>query len=85
MKDFDVLDLSLSEEEKEVISIAHEVCKKEIIPRRAEMDEKEIFPHEVFEKFKEVGLFSALFPEEYGGMGYPETMSTYLGEVVAEY
>lgn len=78
-------DLTISEEEKEILKLAYRVCRKEIIPMRAELDEKEEFPGEIFKKFREVGLFGAMFDSKYGGMGLSKLMPIYLVEVIAEH
>lgn len=80
-----LLDFTLTEEEQEVVNLTHEICKNEVVPRRAEMDEKEVFPDEVFEKFKEAGLFGAMFDAEYGGLGVGGFMMPLLAETMGEY
>jgi acyl-CoA dehydrogenase len=79
------LEFDLTLEEREIIELAHEVCRKEIVPIRAELDEKEEFPERVFAKFREIGLFRAMFDEEYGGVGVRRFMSVLLSEVIGEY
>ncbi|RME93307.1 MAG: acyl-CoA dehydrogenase [Candidatus Hydrogenedentota bacterium] len=78
------LDLTLTEEEQQLVELADEVCKNEIIPVRAELDEKEEFPTKILEKFKEAGLFNALFDAEYGGLGMPFA-PLLLSEIVSKY
>ncbi len=63
------LTLSLSEDEVQLRDLVREVVKKEVIPVRMELDEKNEYPRNVLNKFREAGLFGALFGEEYGGLG----------------
>lgn len=81
----EVMNLTITEDEQQVLDLAHEVCKNEIIPVRAELDAKEEFPDKVFEKFKEAGLFGALYDEEFGGLGLGGFIDTLLAEAVSEY
>jgi alkylation response protein AidB-like acyl-CoA dehydrogenase len=81
----ELMDLTITEDEQQVLDLAHEVCKNEVIPVRAELDAKEEFPDKVFEKFKEAGLFGAMYDEPYGGLGMGGFLDTLLAEVVSEY
>src|SRR5215469_9000938 len=46
----------LTEEQRELKSLAHKFAEQEIIPRAREYDEKEIFPRDVCEKAFAAGL-----------------------------
>jgi len=81
----ELMDLTITEDEQQVLDLAHEVCKNEVIPARAELDAKEEFPDKVFEKFKEAGLFGAMYDEPYGGLGLGGFLDTLLAEVISEY
>jgi len=81
----DLMDLTITEDERQVLDLAHEVCKNEVIPERAELDAKEEFPDKIFDKFKEAGIFGAMYDEEYGGLGLGGYIDTLLAEVVSEY
>ncbi len=78
------MDFSITEDQQQLLDLAHDLCKTEIIPRREEMDEKELFPHEIFEKFTQGGMWGAMFDEEYGGLGDP-FLTTLLIEVMSQY
>ena len=77
--------LELTADEKEMIELVHQVCKEQIIPIRAELDEKEEFPHQVFEKFKEAGIFGLLFEEAYGGLEPSALLTAVVLEVIGSY
>ena len=79
------LEFALTDEERDILELTHEVCRREIVPIRSELDEKEQFPDPVFAKFREVGLFQAMFDTEYGGVGLRRFMSMLIAETIAEY
>ena len=57
----------LTEEQRELKSLAHKFAEQEIIPRSREYDEKEIFPRDVCEKAFATGLMNFGVPKELGG------------------
>lgn len=75
--------LSLSEDEIQLRDLIRDVVKNEVIPIRMELDEKNEYPTRVFDKFKQAGLFGALFDEEVGGLGMGLMASIILSEEVA--
>ncbi len=75
--------LSLSEEEIQLRDLIREVVQNEVVPARMQLDEENRYPTEVFKKFKEAGLFAALFEEEVGGRGMGLMASIILSEEVA--
>jgi acyl-CoA dehydrogenase len=80
-----LMDFTINEEAQEILSMVRTVCENEIIPRREKMDEEELFPHEVFDKFREAGLFGTIFSEEHGGMNMGGWLTTLVIEVISEY
>jgi alkylation response protein AidB-like acyl-CoA dehydrogenase len=75
--------LSLSEEEIQLRDLVREIVKKDLVPIRMELDEKNEYPHRVFAKFREAGLFGALFEEEVGGLGMGLMASIVMSEEIA--
>lgn len=75
--------LELSEELEQLRDLVREIVQKEVVPARMELDEKEEFPHAILAKFREAGLFNALFDEEYGGLGLGMMGNVVLSEEVA--
>lgn len=45
------------------------MVQREVVPRAEEIDEKDEIPRDILRIFSEMGLFSILVPEEYGGLG----------------
>lgn len=83
--EFRIDDLTLTEEEHDVMNLVHEIGKNEIVPQRGELDEKEEFPYKILDKFKEAGLYGAMFDEEYGGLGLNRRINALLAEAISEY
>jgi len=77
------LTLSLSDEELQLRDLVREVVKKEVVPVRAHLDEHNEYPRAVLNKFKEAGLYGALFTEEYGGLGMGMMGSIIVSEEIA--
>lgn len=75
--------LSLTEEQLQLRDLVREVVKNEVVPVRMELDEKNEYPRRVLEKFREAGIFQALFPEEYGGLGMGMMANIILSEEIA--
>jgi len=63
------IDFSLSGEQVEMQTRAHEFAEREMRPRAAEADEREELPWEVIAQAAKAGLTGFGVPEEYGGRG----------------
>ncbi len=59
----------LTDEQRELKSLARKFSEQEIIPRAKECDEKEIFPRDVAQKAFDAGLINFGVPKELGGPG----------------
>jgi alkylation response protein AidB-like acyl-CoA dehydrogenase len=79
------LDFELSEEEQAVLDLTREVCRREILPLRAELDEHETYPDAILAKFREIGLFQAMFEVEHGGVGLRRFMPVLINEILGEH
>ncbi|MCE9596880.1 MAG: acyl-CoA dehydrogenase family protein [Spirochaetia bacterium] len=77
------LSLGLTEDQLQLRDLVREVVKNEVVPARMELDEKNEYPRRVLEKFREAGIFQALFPEEYGGLGMGMMGNIILSEEIA--
>lgn len=78
-----VITLSFNEEQIQLRDLVREVVRKEVVPVRMELDEKNEYPRQVLQKFREAGLFQALFEEEYGGLGMGMMGNIILSEEIA--
>jgi alkylation response protein AidB-like acyl-CoA dehydrogenase len=63
------MDFALSDDQREIQALAHEVAKEKIEPHAAEWDREHRFPRELFTELAELGLMGVCIPEEYGGAG----------------
>src|SRR6202011_1949247 len=59
----------MSEEQRELKTLARKFAENEIIPRAKECDEKEIFPRDIAQKAFDAGLINFGVPKELGGPG----------------
>jgi butyryl-CoA dehydrogenase len=59
----------LTEEQKMIQSLAHEIAEDQIKPVAAKHDETGEFPWDIMKILAEAGFFGLYIPEEYGGAG----------------
>jgi acyl-CoA dehydrogenase len=64
-----VVDLTLTDEQKDLRELAHNFAEKEIRPVAWDYDRDGTWPQEIIEKAWEVGLMNVHVAEEYGGPG----------------
>ncbi len=63
------MDLALNPEQRMIVQTIREFAQGEIAPRAREMDAQSIMPAEILTQMRDLGLFGAQVPEEYGGLG----------------
>jgi alkylation response protein AidB-like acyl-CoA dehydrogenase len=63
------LDYYLTEEQKELVSVARGIAEEKIKPVRSRYDREGIYPWDIVEVLADAGLFGVYIPEEYGGRG----------------
>ena len=63
------MDYFLTEEQKMIQSLAHEIAEEQIKPVAAKHDETGEFPWDIMKILAEAGFFGLYIPEEYGGAG----------------
>ncbi len=61
--------IDLTPEQEEIVGTIRKFVEAEIIPVASELDHADEYPHAIVEKMKEMGLFGATIPTEYGGIG----------------
>jgi acyl-CoA dehydrogenase len=71
---------ALTDEQRDLRSLAHEFAAREIRPKAAEYDEHSTHPADVIARAHEVGLMNLHVPPEYGGPG----LSVFDGVLVDE-
>jgi isovaleryl-CoA dehydrogenase len=65
------MELSLTEEERELQQAARRFSRKEIAPVAERMDREDYFPREVFRRLGEQGFLGVTLSEKFGGLGLP--------------
>ena len=78
------VDFSLTDEQREIQTLAREFARNEIRPVAAEYDAREDMPWPVLEKAARVGLLSYGLPEEYGGGGIADGIVGITNFIVTE-
>ena len=58
-----------SEEERQVLDTVRRFVDREVIPNAAKYEHEDAYPTPLVERMKELGLFGATIPVEYGGLG----------------
>jgi acyl-CoA dehydrogenase len=81
----ELLNTYLSAAERAFLARADEVCRESIVPVRGALDESSEFPDHVFNHLRAAGLFNAMFPTEYGGLGLHPLLPILLAEVIGRY
>jgi len=63
------MDLSLTDDQRALIDTVRKFVQKEVMPAASGYEHADEYPHALVNRMKEMGLFGATIPEEYGGMG----------------
>ena len=67
--------LGLTEFQTEIITTVRQFVDKEIIPNAHELEHTDTYPQDIVDQMCQMGLFSLMIPQEYGGLG--ESLLTY--------
>ena len=63
----------LSEVQRGIVNTIREFVRREVNPVAQQMEHDDEYPIELVERMKELGLFGAIIPEEYGGLALDVT------------
>jgi len=63
------MDLRLTEEQQIIIETVRKFVQKEVMPVASKLEHADEYPQALVDRLRELGLFGATIPEEYGGMG----------------
>ncbi|OQR70103.1 putative medium-chain specific acyl-CoA dehydrogenase [Tropilaelaps mercedesae] len=74
------IDFALSEDQKEMQTLARKFAREEILPKAAHFDKTGEFPWEIVKKAHEVGLMNLGIPQSVGGLGLGVTASCIVTE-----
>ncbi|MDP6511534.1 MAG: acyl-CoA dehydrogenase family protein [Dehalococcoidia bacterium] len=59
----------ISEEQKMTVATIREFVSKEVVPVASALEARNEYPWALVDRFKEMGLFGCIIPQEYGGLG----------------
>ena len=62
-------DYPLTEKQKKLMALAHDLGKHKFAPRAAQLDRDAQFPFENYKDMKDSGLLALCVPEAHGGLG----------------
>jgi len=62
-----------AEVREEIVSTVRRFVEREVVPVASELEHRNEYPHGLVERMKELGLFGATIPPEYGGLGLDVT------------
>lgn len=60
-----------ADDERTLLDTIDAWIEKSVAPIAMEYDQEDKYPHHLVEEMKELGLFGATIPQEYGGLGLP--------------
>ena len=58
----------LTEEQRGIVNTIREFVRREVSPVASRMEHADEYPFDLVERMKELGLFGAIIPQEYGGL-----------------
>ena len=58
----------LTEAQRGIVNTMREFVRREVTPVASQMEHADEYPFELVERMKELGLFGAIIPQEYGGL-----------------
>ncbi len=62
-----------AEEENIILDAIEKFLEREVAPCAHDLEKDDVYPADIVEGMKELGLFGAIIPEEYGGLGLGAT------------
>ena len=65
--------VQLTEAQRGIITAIREFVEKDVMPVAPKMEHFDEYPFDLVDQMKEFGLFGAIIPEEYGGLGLDST------------
>jgi len=62
-----------TEVREEIVSTVRRFVEREVLPTASELEHRNEYPHTLVGRLKELGLFGATIPQEFGGLGLDVT------------
>ena len=77
-------DADRSEQERLILDSVDRFLEKDVRPYAMKLEHDDTYPEEIVARMKEMGLFGAIIPEEYGGLGLrPSTYAKIIERISA--
>lgn len=70
-------------EQEEIIATVRRFVEREVMPVASQLEHRNEYPHAMVERMRELGLFGATIPAEYGGLGLDVTTYARIVEELA--
>lgn len=84
MMDSAALTTITAEDEEQILDAIEKFLERDVRPYVMDMEHADEYPMAMVEGMKALGLFGAIIPQEYGGLGLPTTTYTRIVERVSE-
>lgn len=73
-----------ADDERQILDAIDKFLERDVRPYVMAIEHADEYPEEMVEGMKALGLFGAIIPEEYGGLGLPTTTYAKIVELVSE-
>jgi alkylation response protein AidB-like acyl-CoA dehydrogenase len=74
----------LDEQEKLVLDSVARFLERHVRPVASKLEHEDAYPHEIVARMKEMGLFGAIIPQEFGGLGLRHSTYARIIELISE-
>jgi alkylation response protein AidB-like acyl-CoA dehydrogenase len=74
----------LSEDEKLILDSVARFLERHVRPVASKLEHEDAYPHEIVARMKEMGLFGAIIPQEFGGLGLRPSTYAQIIELISE-
>jgi len=71
-------------EEFQILEAISRWLEREVRPKARQLEHDDVWPAEMVEQMKQLGLFGATIPQEYGGLGLPATTYAKIVALISE-
>jgi alkylation response protein AidB-like acyl-CoA dehydrogenase len=71
-------------DERQMLDAISRWLERDVRPKVRDLEREDVYPAEMVERMKELGLFGATIPQEYGGLGLPATTYAKIVTTISE-
>ncbi|HSF96028.1 MAG TPA: acyl-CoA dehydrogenase family protein [Thermohalobaculum sp.] len=73
-----------ADQERQILDAIEKFLARDVAPFAQKLEAADTYPEDIVERMKELGLFGAVIPEEYGGLGLPPSTYAKIIERIAQ-